>query len=128
MNQPLNRTPLVLACIGAWLASAYWVALTLLIVLGVTAGSLAAAQLILPCILIVLYALRGFRMLKGDPAAATSLLWLHAIGGIMAILQLSSPLRSVVVLYSIKIAIHVFGGATAFLAKRALSEQRSSAA
>src|SRR5262245_5748909 len=66
-----NRTMFVLAAVGAWLASAYWAALTLLIGLSVALGSGSLTSIFLPCILIGLYAVRGFQIIKGDSQAAT---------------------------------------------------------
>ena len=74
--------------------------------------------MIQPCVLIGLYALRGYQLFKGDPAAATRVLWLHGIGGLMAILNIFSGSALLVVLQSIKLAIHVFGAVTAYLAQR----------
>lgn len=125
MRRPLNRTPFILAGIGAGLASAYWAALTLLIGFGVAAGSVSAFQVILPCVLIALYALRGFQLLKGDPNAAKRVLWLHGVGGVMALLQIFSGSTLLVVLQGIKFGIHIFGGVTAYMAGRAFAESQS---
>ncbi len=118
MGQLPNRTPFVLAAIGAGLASLYWAGLTLLIALGVAMGSVSALQILLPCVLIVLYAVRGFQIFKGDPVAAKRILWLHGIGGVMAMIQMGSGNTLLIALQSIKIAIHIFGAITAYLAMR----------
>lgn len=121
---PVNRTPFVLAAVGAFLASAYWAGLTLLITFGVATGAVSGFQIILPCVLIALYALRGYQLWKGDPAAATRVLWLHGIGGVMAVLQIASGGTILMVLQGIKLLIHIFGGVTAFMAQRAFAESR----
>ena len=108
----------VLAGIGSALASLYWGALTLLIFLGVAAGSVSGMQLILPLVLIGLYAVRAFQVFKGDRNAAQRLLWLHGFGGAMALVQIVSGGPTLIVLQGIKIVIHVFGGVTAYLAQR----------
>ena len=113
-----NRTPFILAAAGAWLASAYWAVLTLLIALGVSAGAGSATTLFLPCILIGLYAVRGYQLYRGDRRAASRILWLHGVGAVVAIFQAMSGI--LVVMQVIKVAIHVFGGVTALLALRAL--------
>lgn len=115
---PMNRTPFILAGIGASLASVYWAGLTLLIGVGVAAGSLSTFQVVLPCVLIGLYMLRGYQLFKGDPAAATRVLWLHGLGGLMAVINIASGSPLIVGLQAIKLLIHVFGGVTAFLAQR----------
>jgi hypothetical protein len=113
------RTYFVLAGVGGFLASAYWALLTLLIGFGVAAGSVSGTQLVFPVILIVLYILRGAEILKGNVAAAQRILWLHVVGGLAALVQMGSASSLVVVLQTIKIGIHVFGGITAYLARRA---------
>ncbi len=113
-----RRTAFVLAAIGAGLASLYWAAHTLLVGVAIAAGGVSGAQLILPCVLIGLYALRAFQIWKGDAAAARGVLWLHGIGGVMALLQMFSGSSFLIVLHGIKVAIHVFGGITALRASR----------
>ncbi len=113
------RTLFVLAGIGALGASLYWAALTLL--LGMN-DDVSPIRMILPIVLIGLYAMRGFQSFKGNPTALDSLLWLHGIGALMAVMNLGSE---VAVLYGIKLAIHVFGAITAFLAQRACQENVS---
>ena len=117
----MNRGPFVLAAIGAWFAGAYWAAITLLLTAGVAAGSLSSTQLVLPCILIFLYAFRGYQIFNGDPAAARRVLWLHGVGSIAAILQMRSGVGIMVVLQGIKVLIHIFGGITAYLAQRGIA-------
>ena len=118
----MNRTPFILGGIGALLTSAYWGILTLFIGAAAASGSTSAVQLVFPLILIVLYALRGVQMFKGDPAAAKRLLWLHGMGGVVGLIQLTSPSTIVVVLYSVKVVVHVFGGVMAYLALRAYKD------
>ncbi len=116
---PSSRGPFVLAAIGAWLASVYWAALTLLVGLGAAIGNVSPTQLIMPCVLIGLYAFRGFQIFKGDANAAKAILWLHGIGAIMAVLQMFTGAGLVsMVLHGIKVAVNGFGGLTAYLAYR----------
>jgi hypothetical protein len=116
-SQP-NRTLFMLAAVGAGLASLYWAALTALMALGAAAGSLPTSRIVVPCILIVLYAHRGYLILKGDAGAARRILWLHGLGMVMAVTQMASGNPVVLLLHGVKIAIHLFGGITAFLAQR----------
>jgi hypothetical protein len=116
-----TRTPFLLAAVGAWLAAAYWAALTLLIGVGAVMGSLSGVQIILPVVLVVLYVLRGTQLFKGDPNAARRILWLHGVGGVVAIVQVISGGGLFAILQGIKVAIHVFGGVTAYLAQRSLT-------
>jgi hypothetical protein len=108
---------LMLAGLGAGLASLYWAGMTLLILVGTLAGSTSVVQLILPVVLIGLYAARAFQMLRGDVGAARSIVFLHAFGGLMAVLSMAGG-GIVMVLQGIKLLIHIFGGVTAFLASR----------
>jgi len=117
----VNRGPFILAAVGAWLAGAYWAAITLLLTFGVATGTVSGAQIILPCILIALYAMRGWQLFQGDPAAARRILWLHGVGGVAAIVQMMAGGPIIVVLNSIKVLIHIFGGITAILAQRAFA-------
>jgi hypothetical protein len=119
----LNRGPFLLAAIGAWFAGAYWAAITLLLTVGVAAGSTSSTQLALPCILIALYAYRGYQIWNGDPAAARRVLWLHGVGSVAAILQMqqSNALSVMVILQGIKVLIHIFGGITAYQAQKLLA-------
>ncbi len=116
---PQNRTMFVLAAVGAGLASAYWAGLTLLIGLGAAFGSISPMQIILPVVLIALYAYRGVQIWRGDAAAARRIVWLHGFGAISAVLQIASGGALLAALQVIKILIHIFGGVTAFLAYRA---------
>ena len=115
----VDRTPFILAAIGAGLASGYWALLTLLIGVGVSAGAGSPAQIILPIILIGLYAFRALKVWRGDAMAARSLLWLHGVGGVVAVTQAMSFSGIMAVLQGMKLVIHVFGGVTALLAVRA---------
>jgi hypothetical protein len=118
-SAPVNRMPYILAAIGSGIASLYWFGLTALIILGATLGSISPFQIILPVVLIGLYAWRAIQIFKGDPTAAQKVLWLHGFGGVTAIIQLASGGPLVFVLQGIKLAIHIFGGVTAYLASRA---------
>jgi hypothetical protein len=115
---PADRTMFVLAAVGAGLASAYWAGLTLLIGLGAAYGSVSAVQIILPVVLIVLYAVRGVQIFNGDRAAARRILWLHGFGAVSALLQIASGGALFFVLQGIKILIHIFGGITAYLVQK----------
>jgi hypothetical protein len=64
-----SRTLFILAGVGAFLASGYWALMTLLLVAGMAAGTVSGTTLVFPVILIVLYALRGLQIIKGDVAA-----------------------------------------------------------
>ncbi len=121
-----NRTPFVLAAVGAWLASAYWAVMTVLLGLGAALGSGSATQIIWPVVLIVLYAMRGFQIFKGDPNAARRILWLHGIGAVAALLQAFASFAAgsafVAALQGMKVVINVFGGITAYYAHRSYVE------
>jgi hypothetical protein len=82
------------------------------------AGSVSATTGIVPLILIVLYAMRGVQLLKGDPNAARRILWLHGIGAVVALMQMTSSSGLVFVLQGVKVAINLFGAATAYWAWR----------
>lgn len=110
----MNRTPFILAAVAAGLTSLYWAALALL--MGVAGGPV---QVIVPVILICLYAYRGFQVFQGVPAAANTLLWLHGIGAVVSVMRMAGGDATVILLYGIKIGLHVFGAATAFWAKSA---------
>jgi hypothetical protein len=116
----INRTPFILAGIGALAASAYWGLLTVLLFVGVASGGVSPAQIILPCVLVGLYAVRGFQLFQGDPRAASRILWLHIVGGALAIIYVITGSGFWVALQGLKVAIHVFGGVTAYLAKRSV--------
>jgi hypothetical protein len=117
-NDSPARTYFVLASVGGFLAAGYWALLTALLGLGIAAGTISSTQIVLPAILIVLYIMRGAQILKGDVAATQRILWLHIVGGVVALLQMGSAGSILAVLQTIKIGIHVFGGITAFLARR----------
>ena len=123
VDPTFNRRPFVLAAIGAWLAAVYWLGMTLLIGLGVAMSGAGGAQLILPLVLIGLYAHRGYRLYQADPAMIRSILVLHLLGMVATIFQITTTKDAFVVTLSIvKIAIHVFGLITALLARRALTK------
>jgi hypothetical protein len=117
-----NKRIFVLAGIGALAASAYWGLQTL--VRGLSAASsgssLSFIGLVLPAVLVVAYATRGFQLFKGDVSAAASILFLHGIGGLMAMLQMAQyPEQRV--LQVVKLLIHIFGGVTAYLARKSVT-------
>ncbi|HEY8074587.1 MAG TPA: hypothetical protein VIF62_10760 [Labilithrix sp.] len=116
-----SRRLFILAGVGALLASAYWAGLTLLTGVGVASGQMSGARLLLPIVLIALYAVRGVRLFKGDARAAQGIVWLHGIGALMAIVQIASGVPIAIVLYGIKLVIHAFGGVTAFLARKSVT-------
>ena len=117
-EDPGRRTAFILAGIGAAFASLYWAGLTALLAFGVSAGRISGTQLILPCVLIGLYAVRSFQIFKGDPTAAKKVLWLHGVGGALALFQMFSGTPVLMVFQGIKVVIHLFGGVTAYLAQR----------
>jgi hypothetical protein len=118
----VSRTPFILAGAGALLASGYWALITLLVGLGAAFGGISALQVVLPVVLIALYAVRGWQILKGDARAAQRILWLHGIGGAMAAFQIMQGAAGVLVaLTAIKIVIHIFGGVTAWMAWRSVA-------
>lgn len=119
-NARVNRTPLVLAAIGAWAAAGYWALLTALLVFGAAMGSVSGLHVILPVVLIGFYAYRGVQMFKGDRRAARALLWLHGLGGIIAVLNVMSASGLLVVLQGVKVVIHIFGVVTVLMARRTL--------
>lgn len=122
----LSKTPFILAAVGAWLAAGYWGLMTALLALGAFLGTTSGAQVILPCVLIALYAFRGFQLLKGDPAAARRILWLHGVGALVAMLQAGGSVMTGAIvlagLQALKVVINVFGGITAYLAMRAYQD------
>jgi hypothetical protein len=118
----VNRTPFVLAAVGAWLASLYWAALALLNGLIAAGGAGSGVTVVMPVILIVLYAMRGFQVFQGEPAAARRLLWLHGFGALAALLLALSSSGFYAGLQSVKVLIGIFGGVTAFLAQRAVAQ------
>ncbi len=107
------------AAIAAWLAAGFWAVMTGLIALGVAYGGAAETALILPAVLIGFYAFRGFQVWKGEVAAATALLWLHGVGGAIALFQMSDADTLVTTLNVIKLVIHVIGVVTAVRARSA---------
>ncbi|MDB4993941.1 MAG: hypothetical protein JWM74_1373 [Myxococcaceae bacterium] len=120
------RAPFLLAAIGAWLASAYWAALTMLLAFGIATQGVSPMQVLFPCILIVLYAVRGYQLFKGNPAAAKRILWLHGVGVAVTLLNMVASHDSVLFVFqSIKVAINLFGGVTAYLAHRAFSHAQA---
>jgi hypothetical protein len=120
----VNRTPFVLAAVGAWLASLYWAALALLRGLFAAAGAGSGVTAIMPLILVGLYAVRGFQVFQGDPAAARRLLWLHGFGAVAALLLAFSASGFYAGLQSVKVLIGIFGAVTAFRAQQAFGQNR----
>ncbi len=116
--RPVSKTPLLLAALGAWGAAAYWALLTALLAFGAAMGSVGATNLILPVILIALYATRGVQMLKGEARAIRSLLWLHGVGGVVAVMQVATSQGFFVALQAVKVVVHVFGIVTVLMARR----------
>jgi len=115
-----SRTPFILAAVGAFCASGYWALLTLLLGFAAYTGGASGAQVIMPIVLIVLYAYRGVLVLKGDPRSARSLLALHGIGGVLAAVQLAAGAGLIVLfLQGLKVVIHIFGGIAAYSATKA---------
>jgi len=112
-DAPMNRTPFILAAVGAGLTSLYWAALALLIA---GAGNTNTLQTILPFVLIGLYGYRGYQVFLGEPAAAKSLLWLHGIGAVISVMRMMSGDFITLLLFGIKIGLHVFGAAMAYWA------------
>lgn len=120
IGDPARKKIFLLAAVGAGLASLYWAGVTALIGLAVAAtDKVSGVQIILPCVLIGLYALRAFQLWKGNASAARSVLWLHGVGGALALFQLASGSSFIIVLNVIKAAIHIFGGITAYRASKA---------
>ncbi len=116
---PVSKPPFVLAAIGAALAGAYWAALTFLIGVGVAYGGTPSTQVLIPCLLIGLYAFRAWQLYKGEPAALRRIMFLQGVGAAMAILGMLRNTSSMAnVLQGVKLAIHVFGFVAGYLAKR----------
>jgi hypothetical protein len=113
------RTPFVLAGVGALFASAYWAGMALLRLVGIAAGPLSVMSVFLPVILIALYAVRGVQLLQGDANAARRIVVLHIVGAVAALLQMLPSNGLLVALQGIKVAINLFGAATAYWAWRA---------
>jgi len=119
----VNRTPFVLAAVGAWCAAGYWALMTLFLGLGVMTGSGSGVGLIFPVILIGLYASRGLQIFRGDPSAVRRILWLHGIGAIAAISQAAQSQGLVAGLQGLKVVINLCGLAAAFWAFRTMRGQ-----
>ena len=119
-----NRLLFILAGVGALLACAYWAGMTLLLGASMYLGSGSAANLLFPVILIVLYGVRGFQIIKGDVAATKRITWLHVVGGIAAVVQMLTGNVLVIALNAVKVCIHLFGATTAVLATRSVSRAR----
>jgi hypothetical protein len=118
-----NRGAFVLAAIGAWFAGAYWAAITLLLVMGMAVGSsVSGMQLVLPCVLIGLYAVRGYQIWSGDPAAARRIIWLHGVGCIAALLQMTQGHGLLAFLQGFKVVVNLFGGIAAYVALKGYAE------
>ena len=111
-----SRRPFVLAAVASGLTSAYWSVLTLLILIGAGSADLSPVQVVLPLILIFLYAQRAMRVFNGDRSAANRLIGLHLIGGLMTVMRLAAG--GFIVLYVIKLVIHIFGALTAYWASK----------
>ena len=82
-------------------------------------GAIESYQLVMPIVLVALYAMRAYRVYTGDLRSARNLAWLHALGAIVAvvnIVQFNTPI--ITVLYGIKVVVHVVGGVPAFLLSR----------
>jgi hypothetical protein len=114
-GQP-NRTPFVLAAVGAGLASVYWAAMVVLVL---SMGAAADPQTFVPIVLVGFYGYRGYQIFGGDKQAAQRILWLHGIGVLMAFMQMMSGESGLAVFQGVKIAINVFGAITAYLATQA---------
>jgi hypothetical protein len=115
-----NRTPMIVAAVGAWLASAYWALLAALTFLAAIAGELNGFRALLPLVLIVLYAVRGFGAFRGDPRSLNSLTWLHGIGAVATLINSRDLSGLALGLNAVKIAINLFGAVAAFMAMRSL--------
>ena len=114
-----SRAPYVLAGISAFMAAGYWGFLALLTGLSVFAGASSGALSIMPVLLVVLYVVRGLRVLKGDLRSTKSLLWLHGLGMVFAGIAIFGGESLLVAgLHAIKIAIHVFGLIVTYRAKK----------
>ena len=113
---PGNRTAVLLAVAGAFLAAAYWTVLILLMFASGAGSAMSPLQIVLPLIVIALYAMRGVQLYRGDTRMATNLMWLHVLGGLFTAYALARP-GAAYALHGVKLAIHVFGAVTAYLAK-----------
>ena len=115
-----NRTPMIVAAVASWLASAYWALLTVLTFLASITGEISGIRALLPLVLIVLYAVRGFGAFRGDPRSLTSLTWLHGIGAVATLINSRSLSGLSLGLNAVKIAINLLGAVTAYMAMRSL--------
>jgi hypothetical protein len=122
-----TRSPFVLlAAIGAGLASASWALMTVIMGLALLSPDSATSSptmMLGPCLLIVLYAWRGIQIYQGDAGALTRILWLHGLGAVMSVVQFVTGGPLMWLLQGIKISTHIFGLVSAFLARRALFEK-----
>ena len=119
MGRPREaKRALLLAAVGAFLASGYWAVVALLLRAAATTHGSSGPRLIVPIVLIAIYAVRGYQMLTGDVGAARRIVWVHGVGGAFAILQMAGGVPFVVVLNGVKVLIHIFGGVMAWRAVR----------
>lgn len=112
-----TRTQFLLAGVGACLAALWWGLVAVLAFFGSRTDT-PPLQVVLPVVLVGLYGFRGLQLFKGDVRAAQRLIYLHAVGAVVAILQMSSNLQLVVVFNGVKAAINVFGALTAYWARK----------
>jgi hypothetical protein len=125
-TQPLRSPFVLLAAIGAGLASVYWALMTVIMglaLLSPDSGTSSPTTLLVPCLLIALYAWRGVQIYQGDAGALSRILWLHFLGAVISVIQFAAGGPVMWLLQGIKIAIHIFGLVSAFLARRALFEK-----
>jgi hypothetical protein len=116
---PTKRTPAVVAtAVSAGLASVYWLLVALLLGFAAKSGATSPLQVILPFVLVALYGYRGLQAWKGDGAAIRNLLFLHVIGGLMAVYQVMNSAGFAATLNIVKVAIHVLGLVSTGLALR----------
>jgi hypothetical protein len=112
----------VMTTVGAVLAALYWGTLGVLNATGKLYGVKPDGfQMFLPFVLVVLYAMRGYKVFEGDHRSARNLMWLHGVGGVLAIVQIAMGMLPtfVIGLYAAKVAIHIIGGIpAAMLASR----------
>jgi hypothetical protein len=118
-----NRTLFVLAAIGAGMASLYWAGLTALLGFGTAFGSTPGSKVIVPGVLVIFYAVRAYQIFQGNISAAKRILWLHGVGGMLAVFQMMSGNAVVIGLNAVKIAIHLFGAVTAYFAAQSSSSR-----
>lgn len=84
-------------------------------------GGASGLRALLPLVLVGLYVVRGAQVYRGDPATPTRLIWLHGVGAVFAVFQMSNGPTTFVTFQGIKVAINLFGALTAYLALRAQS-------